>query len=200
VKLGLLASHGGTTAQALIDACERGELDARISVLISNNSGSGAAERAQRHAIPFFHLSGKTHPEPDKLDRAILEALESSGVELVVLAGYMKKVGPRTLERYAGRILNTHPALLPKYGGRGMYGMHVHRAVIAAGERESGPSVHVVDGEYDHGPVLAQGSVPIGPADDADALAERVQVREKQLLVETLQRIATGALELPVPD
>jgi phosphoribosylglycinamide formyltransferase-1 len=197
MRLGLLASHRGTNLQAIVDACKSGKLSATPAVVISNNSRSGAAERAQREGIPFCHLSGKTHPDPAALDTAILEALEDHRVELVILAGYMKKLGPRTLGRYGGRILNTHPALLPKFGGEGMYGRHVHEAVLAAGESETGVSIHIVDEEYDTGPVVSQCRVPVMEGDDPDTLAERVQTREREFYVETLRGIVEGRVPLP---
>ncbi len=199
MNLGLFASHRGSNAQAIIDACGGGRLNARPVLLVSNNSGSPAAERARLARVPFLHLSGVTHPDPDALDRAVLEALRAHGVELVVLAGYMKKIGPRTLLAYRGRILNTHPALLPRFGGEGMYGMRVHEAVLAAGERESGVTVHLVDEGYDSGPIVAQCRVPVLPGDTADSLAERVQAREREFLVETLAAIVDKRIELAEP-
>ena len=197
LKLAVLASGTGTTLQAVIDACESGVLYARIAVAVGNNSGSGAAQRATKHALPFVHMSGHTHPDPASLDVAIRDALIAHEVELVLLAGYMKKIGPRTLRAFAGRMINTHPALLPKFGGQGMYGSYIHAAVLAAGESTTGISVHLVDGDYDTGRVLAQREVPVKPGDDANSLAERVQGNERPFLIEVLQRIATGALDLP---
>ena len=129
LPIGVLASHGGTNLQAIIDACADGSLHADIRVVISNNSRSLALERARRANIPTAHLSAVTHPDPAHLDTAIADTLSAHGVELVALAGYMRKLGPRTLSRYRNRILNVHPALLPKFGGRGMYGERVHAAV-----------------------------------------------------------------------
>jgi phosphoribosylglycinamide formyltransferase-1 len=117
-------------------------------------------------------------------------------VEVVMLAGYMKKLGAGLLEQYRGRIMNTHPALLPKFGGHGMYGMRVHEAVLKAGETESGPSVHLVDAEYDTGRVLAQAQVPVLATDTAESLAARVQERERSLVVAVLGQIAQGELLL----
>jgi len=117
-------------------------------------------------------------------------------VDLVVLAGYMKKLGPRTLARFRGRIVNTHPALLPKFGGKGMYGIHVHRAVLAAGEAKTGASVHLVDEEYDTGRVVAQREVPVLAGDTPETLAERVQQHERALLIDVLTRVADGSLGL----
>lgn len=196
MNIGVLASHNGTNLQAIIDADTERRLDARVCLVISNNSKSGALQRANRHGIPFRHLSGATHPVAEELDTAIRDALDSAGAELVFLAGYMKKLGPKTLARFKGRILNTHPALLPKFGGKGMYGMNVHQAVIAASERESGVSIHLVDAEYDTGAVIAQCKVSVAANDTAETLCERVMTRERQFVVETMQRIAEGSLRL----
>lgn len=194
--IGALASHEGTTLQAILDASAQGALAARVVVVVSNNSDSGALRRARAAGAIALHLSGKTHPGPGELDAAITAALVEHGVEVVMLAGYMKKLGPSLLERYRGRILNTHPALLPKFGGHGMYGMNVHEAVLRAGETESGPSVHLVDEEYDTGRVLAQAKVPVEPGDSPQTLAARVQERERRLVVSVLNDIATGVTPL----
>jgi len=193
-QIAVLASGAGTVLQAIIDACGDGRLDAGVCLIISNNSGSGAAQRAERHGIAFRHLSGQTHPEPAELDAAILEALIEQRADIVFLAGYMKELGPRTLAHFGGRIFNTHPALLPKFGGRGMYGARVHAAVLAAGDAVTGISVHRVEGDYDSGPVLAACEVPVLPGDDVESLSARVQTRERQFVVETLARIARGEL------
>ena len=158
MKIGFLASHNGSNMQAIIDACKSGELRATPAVAISNNSDSGALARARREGIPHCHLSSKTHPDPGLLDQAILDAVAKHCVDVVILAGYMRKIGPKTRARFAGRILNIHPALLPKFGGKGMYGLRVHEAVLAAGETETGVSIHIVDEEYDTGP--DKGSTP----------------------------------------
>lgn len=196
LRVGVLASGEGTTLQAILDACAAGQLPVRVVTVISNNGGSGALRRGHAAGARCLHLSGKTHPAPGELDCAIAAALEADGVEVVMLAGYMKKLEPGVLGRFGGRIINTHPALLPKFGGHGMYGMRVHEAVVRAGETESGPSVHLVDGEYDTGRVLAQGKVPVLPSDDAEALAARVQERERRLVVDVLGQIARGELVL----
>jgi phosphoribosylglycinamide formyltransferase 1 len=196
LRIGFLASHGGSNFQAIVDACRDGRLDAVACVLISNNSTCGAMERARRAGIPAYHLSSQTHPEPDALDGAILKTMEAHSVNVVVLAGYMKKIGPKTRSRYRGRILNIHPALLPKFGGQGMYGLQVHAAVIAAGERVSGATVHVIDENYDTGPILAQREVPVLPNETPESLAERILPIEHQLYVETLQKISRGEIKL----
>ncbi len=196
LRIGVLASHEGTTLQAILDACADGRLFARVVAVVSNNSESGALRRARAASAQAIHLSSKTHAEAEALDQAICAALLESQVEVVMLAGYMKKLGPALLGVYRGRILNTHPALLPKFGGHGMYGMRVHEAVLRAGESESGSSVHLVDAEYDTGRVLAQAQVPVLPDDSPDTLAARVQEGERRLVIAVLQQVALGELAL----
>lgn len=196
MRLGILASHGGSNMQAIIDAIKQGVLPAEVVVVISNNAGSMAATRAATEGIPFRHLSGVTHPSPEDLDAEIGRVLSDAGVDLVVLAGYMKKVGPHTIGRFPGRIVNIHPALLPKFGGAGMYGIHVHQAVLDAGDEVTGITVHLVDQEYDRGPIVAQCEVKVLDGDDAETLAARVLEREHAFYVETLCRILSGELDL----
>jgi phosphoribosylglycinamide formyltransferase-1 len=194
MNIGVLASHEGSTLQAVLDGCADGRIAARVSVVVSNNSASGALRRARRAGVRAVHLSSQTHPDPAELDAAIREALIAAGVDLVFLAGYMKKLGPQTLRAFEGRILNTHPALLPKFGGPGMYGEKVFEATIAAGETESGVSIHQVTAEYDAGSVVRQCRVPVFPDDSIDTLKARVQERERQFVVETFEQIARGAI------
>lgn len=198
MRLGFLASHNGSNMQAIIDACQSGKIPADPVVVISNNRDSGALQRAANGGIPFHHLSSVTHPDPDTLDRAIADTLKEHGVELVLLCGYMKRLGPQTLKSYAGFILNIHPSLLPRFGGQGLFGIRVHQQVLAAGEAVTGATVHLVDAEYDTGPVLAQVTVPIMPDDTAETLQARVLPHEHQLYCETIRRIVIGELILPV--
>ena len=190
MRFAVLASHEGTTLQAVLDACGNGTLPADVALVISNNSTSGALRRAEAASVPTMHLSGKTHPDPAGHDAAMLAALEEARVEWVLLLGYMKKLGPLTLSKFAGRIINTHPALLPKYGGQGFYGRKVHAAVIAAGDSESGATVHLVDAEYDTGPLLSQVRVPVAPGETADSLEAKVKAAEQKLLIHTLAELA----------
>ena len=196
LAIAILASGSGSNMQAIIDACRDGVLQAQVRTIIGNNSKSGALARARAAGIPAHHLSGKTHPDPAALDEAIERTLTDSGATVVCLAGYMKLMGPRTLTAYRGRILNIHPALLPRHGGVGFYGKAVLEAVLAAGDGESGPTVHVVDEVYDHGPILAQARVPVLADDTPDSLAARVLEQEHTLYAETLQKIAVGEIEL----
>ena len=196
MNLGFLASHNGSNMQAVIDACRSGRLAAGPVVVISNNIDSGALERARNESIPCFHLSSHTHPDPGDLDREIVDVLLEHDVNLVILAGYMKKVGPVTLATFPGHVLNIHPGLLPDFGGQGMYGRRVHEAVLAAGAGTTGATVHVVDAIYDNGPILAQKKVEVKKTDTADTLARRVLALEHELYVETIDRIIRGEIKL----
>lgn len=191
MRIAVLASHGGTVLQAIMDACASGEIGAQVALVLSNNSGARALERARAEGIESIHLSSQTHPDSEALDQAMVSALQSASVDWVVLAGYMKKLGPKTLTAYRDRILNTHPALLPKFGGAGFYGRRVHQAVLDAGETESGATVHLVEGDYDTGPILAQVRVPVHAGDTVEALEERVKVAERRLIITTLAELST---------
>ena len=164
--------------------------------MISNNSGSGALARARKYGIPAAHLSSKTCATPEALDEAILNTLHEHQVELLVLAGYMKKIGPKTLAAYDNRILNIHPALLPSFGGAGMYGHHVHEAVLASGAKVSGVTIHLVNAEYDCGPIVAQRVVPVLDDDTPDELAVRVLKEEHKLYSEVIQWFAEGRVRI----
>jgi phosphoribosylglycinamide formyltransferase 1 len=192
----VLASHEGTTLQSVMDGVASGRIAGRVAIVISNNSGSGALSRARRAGIATRHLSSRTHDDPARLDAAIRDALVSAGVDVVCLLGYMKRLGPLTLAAFPNRVLNTHPALLPRFGGRDMYGDRVFEAVLRARETESGVSVHLVDSEYDTGAVVRQCQVPVLPGDSVDDLKARVRVREKELVVDTLAAIAEGQITL----
>jgi phosphoribosylglycinamide formyltransferase-1 len=197
LNLGLLASHRGSNVQAVVRACRECRLEARPGVVISNNANSGVLEFAQASGIPACRIGGASFADDRVRDAAILEQLRRHEVDLVLLLGYMKLLGPETTAAYRGRILNTHPALLPRFGGKGMYGARVHEAVLAAGETETGVTVHLVDEEYDHGAIVAQCRVPVEPGDTVESLAARVLEREHGFLVETLQAIASGQIRLP---
>ncbi|HLI66299.1 MAG TPA: phosphoribosylglycinamide formyltransferase [Caulobacteraceae bacterium] len=190
LRLGFLASHAGTSMRAIVAAGEAGRLDAEPVIVVSNNPDAAALDFAREHGVAAAHISAKTAGSEAAADRLIADALVAERADLVVLSGYLRMVGPLTLAAYRGRMLNVHPALLPKFGGKGMYGRFVHEAVLASGERESGASVHLVDEEYDHGAVLAQRAVPVLAGDTVESLGARVVAIEGALFIETLQAIA----------
>jgi phosphoribosylglycinamide formyltransferase 1 len=193
LDIGFLASHGGTSMRAIVSAIATGELKAHARLVISNNADAPALQFAQQQGIPVRHISAKTEGSEAAADAAIRLALEASGVEWVVMSGYLRKLGPETLHRYRSRILNIHPALLPKFGGRGMFGRHVHEAVIAAGETVSGITVHLVDEEYDHGEIIAQHEIPVRPGDSVEDLQRRVTEAEPAFFVNVLKTLARQA-------
>ncbi|HTJ95980.1 MAG TPA: phosphoribosylglycinamide formyltransferase [Rhodocyclaceae bacterium] len=190
LRMAVLASGEGQTLQALLDASESGALHGEVVLLLSNNADSGAMLRAQQQGIATLHLSSKTHPDADALDAAVTEALLQAQPDVVVMTGYMKRLGLRALDAFKERIINTHPSLLPKFGGQGMYDRHVHSAVLAAGERETGATVHFVEGDYDSGRHIAHVNVPVLSDDSVDSLAQRVKTAERLLLVHVLQQRA----------
>jgi phosphoribosylglycinamide formyltransferase-1 len=196
LKIGILASGGGSNFQAMLDSIVAGELDAEVVMVVSNNSGSGALERARNSGLAWRHLSGKTHPDAGDLDRAIHDAMLEGGAQVICLAGYMKMLGDKTLTTWRGRILNIHPALLPKHGGKGCYGIHVHEKVLEAGDTVSGVTVHLVDEEYDHGRILEQAEVPVEPGDTPESLQQRVLKEEHRIYPRVLKKIASGELAL----
>lgn len=196
LRLGFLCSHNGSTMQAIVEACVEGRLNAKPAVVISNNSGSFAIQRAKQMGIPSFHLGSKTYPKTARLDQKISETLVNHNVNLVILAGYMRLLGPITLGRYKNRILNTHPSLLPNFGGKGMYGKFVHEAVLASEDSVTGATIHLVNEQYDKGAIIAQVEIPILDGDSTESLMDRVKQHERKLYVTTLQQIANGHILL----
>jgi len=189
MNIAVFASHGGSDLQAIIDACKQERINANVCAVISNNSGSFALKRARDSGIPAFHLSQKTAKTPDLLEKAILDVLTKNNAQIIFLAGYLKKLGPTILRAYENRVFNIHPSLLPKYGGKGMYGLNIHTAVIAAKETETGITIHRVSHEYDTGEIIAQTKVPVQENDTPETLSARVLEHEHVFLVETLAKI-----------
>tara|TARA_B100001123_G_scaffold89896_1_gene103421 strand:+ start:4830 stop:5420 length:591 start_codon:yes stop_codon:yes gene_type:complete len=191
-----MASHGGTNLQAIMDACATGDIYGKVKVVVSNNSRSKALRRASNANIPSYHMSAITHPDTLELERSIKNVMTDHKVDLIVLAGYMKKIGSQLIEDFPKRVVNSHPALLPKYGGEGMYGDLVHAAVINAGETESGVTIHLVDRNYDQGTIIAQVKIPVAPQETVDSLREKIQTKEHSFWIETIEKIRTGEIDL----
>lgn len=182
-RLGILISGGGSNLQAILDACRSGVLKGRaeVAAVVSNRADAFGLKRAESAGVSALFLDPKAFPSRADYFAQIAAEFKKKNVALVCLAGFLLKVEPNFIEAYRGRILNIHPALLPKYGGKGMYGHFVHEAVVAAGEKESGCSVHLVDEEFDRGPVLAQRKVPVLPMDKPEDVAARV-LKEEHVL------------------
>ncbi len=193
-----LVSGSGTDLQSILDAEKDGRLSAQVRVVISNKANAYGLERARQAEIRTEHISIKTEGSYDAVGERMLEVFREEQIDLIVLAGYLKLVHPMVIEAYERRIINIHPALLPKFGGKGMYGMRVHEAVIAAGENVSGPTIHFVDEIFDHGEIIAQRKVPVLPDDTPEKLQQRVLEEEHRLLPETVARLARGEIPLGV--
>ncbi len=197
-KLAILVSGRGSNMLALIDACEQGRLQASVELVVSNNVDSFALVSAKEKGIDVAYLSSRTHSDADALDVAMRESFEEHEIDYVLLAGFMKKIGPKTLSAYKGRMINIHPSLLPKFGGKGMFGLNVHKAVIEADEKETGVTIHLVNDEYDEGAILAQQKVEVVEGDTAESLAAKVLKVEHVLFAETIQKIIDGSIILPI--
>lgn len=193
MKIAFLASHNGSAARAIAQACQSGILAAAPLLLISNNTGSMALQWAKDMGIKTAVINAANTADPDV---AIAGLLEDNIIDLVICSGYMKLTGPRTIASVHGAILNIHPALLPKYGGKGMYGRHVHQAVFDNKEHETGVSIHLVDGEYDHGRVIAQKRLPLASGDSVEIIEEKAKAAEPAFYIETLRKILSGEIPL----
>jgi len=186
LKLGVLISGGGSTMVNLARRIEAGELDAEIALVVASHPKAGGIERAGDLDLPVEVIHRKLFDSSDAFSKAVWAKLREAEVELVVLAGFLSLL--RIPEDYAGKVMNIHPALLPKFGGQGMFGRRVHEAVLAAGETESGCTVHYADNQYDHGPIILQRTCPVLPDDTPESLAERVMAQEREAYPEAIQR------------
>ena len=192
----VLVSGGGTNLQSLIDAVENGDIPARIASVISSRSGAYALERAKQHGIKTRVISKRAYPSRRAYDEALLCAVREDGADFLVLAGFLSILGPAMVQAYRNRIVNIHPALLPDFGGKGCYGIHVHEAVLAAGVKVTGATVHFVDEGTDTGPIIAQACVPVHPGDTPETLQQRVLQAEHRLLPEAVRWMAQDALRV----
>ncbi|WP_296491657.1 formyltransferase family protein [Phenylobacterium sp.] len=194
LKLAFLASRNGSAFRAAVEAAGEGRLPADIVLLVSNSAKAPALDFACERGIACTVIP--TAADPEAADQALADALAASGADWVVLSGYLRRIGPAVLGRFPERILNIHPGPLPAFGGEGMYGRRVHEAVIAAGVPQSEVTIHLVDGEYDHGRVLGRWPVPVEAGDTPQALEQRVTALEPEVMTRTLIDLAEGRLEL----
>ncbi len=192
--LAVFASGSGSNAERLMQESHSMDSSFRVALVVGNNSSARVMTLATMYDIPTAHISSKTHPDEAERDAALLQVLQEHGIDLIALAGYMKKLPEAVTQKFARRILNVHPALLPKHGGRGMFGKHVHAAVLEAGETETGVTIHYVNEEYDAGAIIAQERVSVLADDDVDTLAARVLAVEHELYPRVVKQIAA---ELP---
>lgn len=193
----VFASGTGSNFRALIDSAEAGHISSKISLLITNNSDCGAAVIAAERGIECLHISKRKSDLSDNdYGRLFTEALEQRQIDFIALCGYMKMVEPAVTEKFRNRIINIHPALLPSFGGKGMYGINVHRAVIESGAKVSGITIHFVDGSYDTGRILFQKCVEVEPDDTEYTLEEKVKKLEHRYYPEAIKSIEEGRMAL----
>lgn len=196
LKIATFASGGGSNFQAIVDAIEHGEIPARMVVCISNRPDAGVLERAKKHEIPTIVISPDEFETEDEYCAALLDHLNRLNVGLIVLAGYMRKIPVAIVRAFRNKMLNIHPALLPAFGGKGMYGRRVHQAVLDYGVRWTGATVHIVDEEYDHGPVVLQEPVRVKQDDTPESLAARVLETEHKLYPEAVRLFASNRIRI----
>lgn len=199
LPIGVLVSGEGTTLDAIAELAGGGHLAVRIVLVVSDRPHAPAIEKARRRGLPTLVLPSRGLP-PDAWARQLTSELTERGVELVVLAGFLTILPASWVASWKGRAINLHPALLPLHGGPGFYGMRVHQAVLAAGERETGATVHLVTAEVDRGPTIAQQRLEVLPDDTPQSLRARLHPVEVELLASTLRRFADGSLPLPFPE
>jgi formyltetrahydrofolate-dependent phosphoribosylglycinamide formyltransferase len=195
-RLAVFISGGGTGLQSLIDASERGDLAAEVVWVVSSSSKAYGLERAKKHGIEWFVFKVKKGEDAKAANAALIGKLRARKIDYIALAGYLKLLDGEVIRAFPRRILNIHPGRLPEYGGTGMYGHFVHEAVLAAGEKLTGPTVHLVDEIYDHGRVLEHTPVPVKPGDTPDTLAARVLEEEHRLYWRAIDNLIKGKYEL----
>lgn len=192
VRIAVFISGGGSNLQALIDGSKAGILSAKIVWVVSSSAKTYGLTRAENEDIETFVFKPKKYPSPEAAAEDLLSKLQERKIDYIALAGYLKLLPSSVVAAYSKHIVNIHPALLPKYGGKGMYGHHVHEAVLASGDKESGVTIHLVDEIYDHGKILDQARVPVLPDDTPDSLAARVLEQEHKLYPRALNKLISG--------
>ncbi|MDP1643115.1 MAG: formyltransferase family protein [Phenylobacterium sp.] len=195
LRLGFLASRNGSSMRVILQAIAQSDLAAEARLVVSNNRNAAALAYAEAAGVETAWIP--TKHDPQAADLALTEAMADAGVNLVILSGYLRRLGPIFLERFRGRVLNIHPGPLPAFGGEGMYGRRVHEAVIAKGLGQSAAVIHLVDGEYDHGPEVARLELALAPNETAESLEARLTALEPGFYLRTLQEIARGERVLP---
>lgn len=196
MNIGVFASGRGSNFQAILNAIHQGSLPARVTLVLSNKGDAGALEIARTHALPAVHLSQKQFSDEASFAAAMLSALKSHDVQIIALAGYLKRIPTDVIREFRNRILNIHPALLPSFGGEGMYGHFVHEAVLASGAKLSGATVHLVDEEYDRGPIVLQKAVAVEESDTPGSLAAKVLKIEHEIFPLALKAFAENRVTI----
>lgn len=190
MNIAVFASGNGTDLQAIIDGCKNKLIDGKVVLVISNNKDANCLNRACKEKIPNYYLDINNFKNEKEFSKEVLRVLKKYTTDIVFLAGYLKKIPVDIINKYENNIYNIHPALLPKFGGKGMYGINVHKAVLEAGERETGVTIHKVNKEYDKGEIIGQTKVPVLKKDTPLILSKRVLDKEHKFLIEVLSKIA----------
>jgi len=196
IGIGVLVSGGGTNLQAILDACARGEIPGRVVVVASTTAKAYALVRTRQAGVPAVVLAPWSFPDRQTYDARLAEVLQAHDVDLICLAGFLRILTAAFVDRFRGRIMNIHPALLPAFGGVGMYGPHVHETVLASGAKISGCTVHFVDETPDGGPIILQAAVPVQDDDSVESLAARIAEQEHHLYPEAIRLFAGGRLQM----
>lgn len=191
-RIGILSSHNGSGFNTIQEACEEKIINAQVVLVISNNSNAKVLENAKKKQIPNFIVNTKTSPNED-LDKKITNLMEEFKVDYIFLSGYMKKIEKNLLSAFENRIINSHPALLPKFGGKGMYGSYVHKAVINANENRSGCTIHFVNENYDEGEYILQKDFLLDENETVDSLENKIKKLESKAIVEALQKLINNS-------
>ncbi len=191
-RIAVFVSGGGTDMQSIINAVKRNRIKGEIVAVIASKPGIYALMRAEKHKIPSYVFERKNYVSPEKMYEEISRVLEEKNTDLIVLAGYLGILTENIVDKYRGKIINVHPSLIPKYCGKGYYGLNVHRAVLSAGEKVTGVTVHYVDEGTDTGEIISQKVVPVKKHDTAESLQARVLEEEHKILPETVARICGG--------
>ncbi len=187
-RIGILSSHNGSGFDAIQKACEEKVLNAQVVLIISNNTNANVLKKAEVKNIPNFVINNKKYPD-ENLDKKIVQLMEEYKVDYIFLSGYMKKIEKELIANFENRIINSHPALLPKFGGKGMYGTNVHKAVIQAGEKKSGCTVHFVNENYDEGKFILQKELILKENETVETLEEKIKLLERETIVEAFKTI-----------
>jgi len=199
LRVAVMASGGGTNLQQLLDHFpdrDDAPASARVCLVVSNRPGIGALQRAEKAGVRTEVIDPAAFDTPEAFGECLIQLYRELAIDLVVLAGYLKKLPANLISAYRNRIINIHPALLPSFGGKGMYGLRVHEAVLASGAKVSGPTVHFVDEDYDRGPIIAQAAVPVYATDKPETLASRVLKEEHKILPRVVDLIARGKVKV----
>ncbi len=187
-RIGILSSHNGSGFEYIQKACEDKILDAQVVVVISNNTNAKVLQKASFYNIPNFIVNSKIYDNQD-LDLVITKLLKEFKCDYIFLSGYMKKIEKNLISEFKNKIINTHPSLLPKFGGQGMYGKYVHEAVIQANEKTSGVTIHFVDENYDEGEYILQKSLELSLDENAESLENKIKDLEKEAIIEALKKL-----------